>query len=209
MCYLQESFCFPFIFGYCSFQSWLVGWDIYYFGNSAILERILERQIDILICIRSVRESNFQLHALALHTLMKSYFALQYYNYSRWLTVHLLNPVSLEQQHPVAYKNFYKWYFSYNKSYFQSSTIALDQLYEQSNDEIIKIIGGQHVFWTEENSQLCFVRTFVEVKSSTWLAVLKKVLIQMHLKNNLSVKNIPKTPWPFEKGSNMMWKFNN
>ena len=104
-------------------------------------KKILERQIDILIWIRSIRESNFQQHILVLHTLMKWYFALPYY-YSWWLTVHLLDLVTLEQQQPVVYKMFNKWYFSYNKSYFQSSTMALDQLHEQSNDEIIKIVGG-------------------------------------------------------------------
>ena len=108
-------------------------------------KQILELQIHILIYIRSIRESNFQLHILALRALMKWYFALDHYNYSRWLTVHLFDLVNLEQQHPDVYENFCKGYFSFNKSCSEFSTMALDQLHEQNN-EIIKGVGGPHVF---------------------------------------------------------------
>lgn len=69
-------------------------------------EQIIELQIYILICIQSIRESNFQLHILTLYRLTKTYFALYNYNYSRWLTVHLFDLADLEKQHPDVYENF-------------------------------------------------------------------------------------------------------
>ena len=100
---------------------------------STIWKQILELQVHILIYIRSIREGDFQLHILALRALMKWYFALDHYNYTRWLTVHLFDLVNLEKQHPDVYENFSKGYFTFNKSCSEFSSMALDQLHEQNN----------------------------------------------------------------------------
>ena len=78
---------------------------------------------------------------MALRALMKWYFTLDHYNYSRWLTVHLFDLVNLEKNHPDVYIYFSKGYFTFNKNGSEFSTMALDQLHEQNN-EIIKGVGG-------------------------------------------------------------------
>ena len=85
-------------------------------------KQIVKLQTHTLIYIRSIRESNFQLHILALRALIKWYFTLDHYNYSRWVTVHLFDLVNLEQQHPDVYENFCKGYFSFKKSCSEFST---------------------------------------------------------------------------------------
>ena len=78
---------------------------------------------------------------MALRTLIIWYFPLDYYNCSQWLTVNLFDLVNLEQQLTDVYENFCKGYFSFNKSCSEFSTMALDQLHEQTI-EIIKGVNG-------------------------------------------------------------------
>ena len=122
-------------------------------------KQILELQIHILIYIRSIKESNFQLHILALRALPKWYFALDHYNYSRWFTVYLFDLVNLEQQHPDVYKNFSKRYFSFNKSSSEFSTVALDQFHEQNNETVEGVGRVTPLLNREEESTLLSVRT--------------------------------------------------
>ena len=117
-------------------------------------KQILKLQIHTLIYIQSIRGRNFQMHIMALCPLMKWYCALDHYNYLRWLTFHVLDLVNLEQQHPDVYKNFCKEHISFNKSGSEFSTMALDQLNEQSN-EIIKGSGvATRLLNSEEESAL-------------------------------------------------------
>ena len=51
---------------------------------------ILEIQIHILIFIRALPESNFELYVVSLKSLMKWFFPLVHYNCARWLSVHFL-----------------------------------------------------------------------------------------------------------------------
>ena len=87
-------------------------------------------------------------------TLIKWDFALDHYNYSRWLTVYHFDLVNLEQQHPDVYENSCKGYFSFSKSCSEFSTMALEQLHEQNN-EIIKGVGmATRLLHREEESAL-------------------------------------------------------
>ena len=68
-------------------------------------KNILEMQIHILIFIRALSESNFELYVVSLKSLMKWFFALDHYNYARWLSVHLFDLLSLKNSLPDIYQN--------------------------------------------------------------------------------------------------------
>ena len=53
-------------------------------------KNILEIQIHILIFIRALPESNFELYVVSLKSLMKWFFPLVHYNCARWLSVYFL-----------------------------------------------------------------------------------------------------------------------
>ena len=61
---------------------------------------ILELELIILVFIRSIRESNFSLYVILLRSLMKWYYSMDYYNYARWLSVHLFDLVQLQYTLP-------------------------------------------------------------------------------------------------------------
>lgn len=94
---------------------------------------ILELQINILIYVRSLRESNFMLHIASLRSLMKWYFSLDHIHYSRWLTVHLFDLLQLKYNFPDIFHNFNNGQFTFQKPSSQFSNMALDQVHEQNN----------------------------------------------------------------------------
>ena len=67
---------------------------------------ILHVELSILVSIRSIREGNFTLYKQSLWSLMKWYFALDHYNYERWVTVHLFDLMCLEFTCPDIYNEF-------------------------------------------------------------------------------------------------------
>ena len=73
-------------------------------------------QIHILIFIRALPESNFELYVVPLKSLMKWFFALDHYNYARWLSVYLFDLLSLKNSLPDIYQNFKDGHVSYQKS---------------------------------------------------------------------------------------------
>ncbi len=62
----------------------------YYFWNL-----IKELEILILIFVRAERTKNFDLYLESLDSLMFLFFSLDHYNYSRWLSIHLRDMMSL------------------------------------------------------------------------------------------------------------------
>jgi hypothetical protein len=56
---------------------------------------VLGTEILILVFIRAHRENNFQLYVEALEKLMFLFFAMDKYNYCRWVSVHLRDMMSL------------------------------------------------------------------------------------------------------------------
>ena len=80
---------------------------------------ILNLEIDILLFIRAIRESNFHLYVLCLKSVVKWFFALDHYNYARWLSVHLMDLNQLHINCPDIYKKIkdgYLFFISKNKS---------------------------------------------------------------------------------------------
>ena len=82
------------------------------------------------------------------------FFALNHYNYARWVSVHLFDFVNLQLSHPDVYGNFMNGFFTFNKSCSEFSNMALDQIHEQNND-LIKGVGGTiHLINREDDSAL-------------------------------------------------------
>lgn len=54
------------------------------FYNDIVLENLLDLKISILIFLRAISESNFNVQVLSLKSLMKLFFALHHYNYARF-----------------------------------------------------------------------------------------------------------------------------
>ena len=69
-------------------------------------------QIDILLFLRSIRESNFRLYVLSLRNLMKWIFGMDHYHYSRWLCIHLFDLMHLHFDCPDVYNSFMTGKFS-------------------------------------------------------------------------------------------------
>ena len=115
---------------------------------------ILDLELHILIFIRSIRESNFALYISSLRSLMKWFFALDHYNYARWLSVHIHDLLKLEYSIPDVFQNFQKGHFAFQKSLREFSNIALDQVHEQNN-AVLKGVGGvTHLLNKEDESAL-------------------------------------------------------
>ena len=102
---------------------------------------IIEYQVHLLVFVRSIREGNFELYIESLQKLITWSFALDKFNYARWLSVHIFDLMTTETNHPEVYKNLKKGFFSFQKSKNQFSRMALDQVHEHNN-RVIKSTGG-------------------------------------------------------------------
>ena len=56
-----------------------------------VWQLIFNVEVLLILFVRSQRETNFQLRTEALRSFMKYYFALDHYNYARWLSVNLFH----------------------------------------------------------------------------------------------------------------------
>ena len=98
-------------------------------------------EISMLLFIRSIREGNFQLYMESLTAIVPWMFALDHTHYSRWLSVHIRDMVSLKEKHPAIFAEFCAGKFSVNKTGNKFSAMALDQCHEQNN-ATVKESGG-------------------------------------------------------------------
>ena len=113
---------------------------------------VLSMQLVIFSLIRSFREANFALYCQALSALIPFFFANNNVNYSRWLSIHLRDMVSLEEMHPQLANEFQQGNFVVHKTHRDFSGLAIDQAHEQAN-AIIKGDGGA-IGVTEDPSAL-------------------------------------------------------
>lgn len=102
---------------------------------------VLSMELTVFMLIRSFREGNFNLYIEALAELIPYFFANNNINYSRWLSIHLRDMMTLEQQHPEVAREFHKGNFVVQKSGRHFSAMAIDQAHEQNN-AVIKGDGG-------------------------------------------------------------------
>lgn len=97
---------------------------------------ILQLEIEVMIYVRSIRETNFLLYIDALSKLVPWFFALGHTNYARWLPVHLRDMTALKDTHPCVYDQFLKGNFAVKKTTHNFSAIAIDQAHEQNNASV-------------------------------------------------------------------------
>ena len=67
---------------------------------------VLQLQLTVLVFVRSIRTANFQLYVQSLTKLVPWFFSLDHFNYSRWISVHLRDMVTLAHLHPNIYTEF-------------------------------------------------------------------------------------------------------
>ena len=103
--------------------------------------KVISLEIKLLIFVRSIREGNFDLYIQSLTAIMPWFFALDHTHYSRWLSVHIRDMMSLEQKHPSILEEFRAGKFVVNKSVHRFSGMAIDQCHELNN-AMIKGTGG-------------------------------------------------------------------
>ena len=81
----------------------------------------------VLIFIRAHRERNFDLNVQSLELIVGYYFALDHYNYARWVPIHILDMKSL----PASIRESFKKHRVVAKTSNRFSSVPLDQTYEQ------------------------------------------------------------------------------
>ena len=68
--------------------------------------KTLSLELLMLHYIRSLREGNFQLYVESLTQIMPWMFSLDHTHYSRWLSVHIRDMITLEKKHPDVLAEF-------------------------------------------------------------------------------------------------------
>ena len=112
---------------------------------------IMKSQIEILLFIRSIRESNFM---SCVRSLMKWLFASDHYNYARWASVHLRDLTGVHLTCPDVFREFNDGHFSFQKTKRKFSKMALDQCHEQNNELIKGISGATHLLNRNDETSL-------------------------------------------------------
>lgn len=93
---------------------------------------VLRLEKTVLILVRAHRENNFQLYREVLDSLMGMFFALDHYNYSRWVSVHIRDMNSL----PVGVQEDLEKHWVVVKGSRRFSAIPIDQAHEQENAKV-------------------------------------------------------------------------
>ena len=161
---------------------------------------ILEMQIHILIFIRALRESNFELYVVSLKSLMKWFLALDHYNYARWVSVHLFDLLSPENSFPDVYQNFKDGHFSFQKSNREFSSIALDQVHEQNNAVLKSVAGVTYILNRQDESallrwELCshdlakYLKDFEDVCCQTNVSICHQSTTEHHHEDTVAFKD--------------------
>ena len=101
----------------------------------------LEHIIDVLVFIRSLREGKYPLYIASLRKLIRWYFVLDHYNYTRWLSAYIYDLLALPRNSPQLHKFFMDGYCTFQKTDRQFSLMELDQIHEQ-NKAVMKGMGG-------------------------------------------------------------------
>ena len=110
-------------------------------------------QIDYLVFVRSLREGSFHLFINVLLSLVKWFFIFDQHHYSRWISVHLQDLLTLKITCPDLYKEFSTGNFVVQISNREFSRIHYDQAHEQCN-KVIKSISGPINFVNRSDKSL-------------------------------------------------------
>ena len=93
---------------------------------------ILKTEVQVLTFIRAHQERNFPLYIESLESLVNIFLALDHYNYSRWVSIHLRDKKSLPDCAKVTFCQ--NWVLQKTTNRF--SAIPLDQAHEQENAKV-------------------------------------------------------------------------
>ena len=74
---------------------------------------ILELMIDFFVFMRSLREGKYPLYIASLRKPIRWYFALDHYNYARWLSFHIYDLLALPQNSSQLHRFFIDGYFTF------------------------------------------------------------------------------------------------
>ena len=102
---------------------------------------VLQRQLIILMFVRSVRAANFPLYIQSLTKHVYCFFTFDHYHYVRRISVRLRDMMTLYRLHPHIYAEFLKGHFTVKKTSRAFSNLAIDQADDQHN-AIVKEYGG-------------------------------------------------------------------
>ena len=94
---------------------------------------ILELMIDLFVFTWSLREGKYPLYITSLHKPIRWYFALDHYNYARWLSVHIYDLLAQPQNSYQLHRFFIGGYFTFQKTDHQFLFMEVDQIHEQYN----------------------------------------------------------------------------
>ena len=109
-------------------------------------------EMDYLLFLRSIRLRNFDLYVHSLDKLLPWVFALDHYNYARWISVHQFDMEILHKKNPLVYQEFHaKGNFVVARTNDDFSSMALDQRHEQLSKDIKR--DGDMVGVTEEEEK--------------------------------------------------------
>ena len=105
----------------------------------------------VLLFVRSLRESDFELYKQTISKIIPYFFGLDRVNYARWLPIHLRDMAS-QKFHPKIAEEFANGNFTVRKTSKAFSSMAIDQAHEQNNASV-KGDGGA-IGLTEDPSAL-------------------------------------------------------
>ena len=112
----------------------------------------LRMEMDLFLITRSIRSRNFCLYRYAINILLKWMFSLDNYHYARWLSVHLLDMVSLEDTNNHVFTEFSEnGNFVVARTLNRFSSMGIDQRHEQLNADIKD--GGGAIGLTEDDEK--------------------------------------------------------
>ena len=80
-----------------------------------------------MVFVRSIRDSNFDMHVEFLTQIVLCFFALDHSHYSRSLSVHIRDMMMLSEKHPSVFAEFKAGNFVINKTGHKFSALAIDQ----------------------------------------------------------------------------------
>ena len=103
----------------------------------------LKLELLVLSFVRSIRMGSFRSYKESIKSLLPWFFALDHTNYSRWLSVLLVDMFQLEEINTDIATAFKNDMFVENKTRRKFSSIGIDHGHEQNN-KCAKGDGGKH-----------------------------------------------------------------
>ena len=119
-----------------------------------VWQLIFNVEILLLLFVSSQREAKFQLRTEVLRSFMKYYFALDQYNYARWLSVYLLDCKTLKFTTPDVFTAFMDGFFTFQKTSTEFSRIPLDQVHKKNNGYLKGVAGATHLVNPTDEAEL-------------------------------------------------------